>query len=89
MAAPRHIVAVRWSNGQLDRAESWEALEDALRLDQFSEFTPDEFRAVLAKRAWRWSGTRVDTDISSAEFFMELAWAKLIEIVDVTKKGDE
>lgn len=86
MAAPRNIVAVRWSNGMVDRADSWDELLENIRLDQFSEFDPVEFRDVLAKRAWRWSRTRIDRDAEPAVFFMELAHAKLIEIVDVNDK---
>ena len=87
MAAPRNIVAVRWSNGQVDIAESWDELLERLRLIQFSEFTTAEFKSVLAKRALRWSGTDVDPDVDAGFFFLQLAWAKLIEIVDTTKKG--
>lgn len=74
-------VAVRWSNGQIDRASDWDELLEKIRLDQFREWPTDEFKAVLATRAYRWSGAKVDPELPADEFFTELAWAKLIEIV--------
>jgi hypothetical protein len=78
-------VAVRWSNGQVDRAASWDELLENIRVDQFSEWPTDEFKAVLATRAYRWTGAKVDTDLPAEQFFVELAWAKLIEIVNDEK----
>lgn len=71
---------VRWSNGRADRAHSWEALESKIRNDQWWDLSPDEFRLVMQKRAYRWTLTEIVTAGSSEAFFKELERAKLIVI---------
>ncbi len=73
---------VIWSNGKVDQAETWEQLETLIRLDQWSGMDPEEFREEMAKRAYRWSGLRIDRGLTAQDFFAELAAAYLIEIVN-------
>lgn len=74
--------AVTWSNGRVDRATSWQKLLDKIRADQWREYTEEEFRAAMAKRAWRWSKTEIDMGATPARFFEELQYAKLLVIGD-------
>jgi hypothetical protein len=74
------MAQVRWSNGQADRAHSWEALESKIRNDQWWDLDPDEFRIVMQKRAYRWSLIEITTLGTSEEFFKELERARLIVI---------
>lgn len=78
MKKSEQMVRVRWSNNRIDAAPTWEELEKRVRVDQWGEFTEEEFRAVMAKRAWRWSRTDIDTDGSSELFFRELERAGLV-----------
>ena len=71
---------IRWSNGRSDFAPTWEGLEQKVRDDQWWDFTPDEFRIAMQKRARLWSSTEISTVGTSEEFFAELARAKLIVI---------
>lgn len=77
------MVAVRWSNGKIDRADTWEALLDYVRVTQWAEepLTDDEFRAVLVTRAYRWSLLKIDADLPAEFLFHALAEAHLVEIV--------
>lgn len=75
-------IRVRWSNGHVDYAASWEALEEKVRHAQWQPWTEDEFRAVLSKRAMRWSATEIDIDGTSEELFHELQRARLVEVLD-------
>lgn len=83
------MATVRWSNGQIDRARSWEDLLDLVRKTQWAVMDEDEFRGVMAKRAWRWSHTSVDTGATAEEFFAELQRAKLIEVLNDNDDGKE
>jgi hypothetical protein len=71
---------VTWSNGDTMTAPTWEALEQRVRKVQWHRYAPDDFREAMAKRAWRWSGTRVDVYGTSEEFFIELERAQLVVI---------
>lgn len=73
---------IRWSNGQTDKAATWQDLLDAVRESQWWAMPEDEFRAVLASRAYRWSRTKIDRDAAPADLFAALAKAHLIEIID-------
>lgn len=86
---PSRPVAVRWSNGQVDTAATWEELLEVVRADQFRDYPEDEFRRVLAKRAWRWSRWPVNPDLPAELLFQELAMAKLIVFVYDDEKGDK
>lgn len=72
--------AVTWSNGRVDRAPTWQKLLDKIRADQWHDYDEDEFRAVMAKRAWRWSKTEIDMGAAPARFFEELEFAKLLVV---------
>lgn len=76
------VVRVRWSNGHVDSAPTWEALLDKVRLSQWHSWTEDEFRQVLGKRAMRWSSTPIVTAGSAEFFFTELQRALLVEILN-------
>jgi predicted acetyltransferase len=82
------MVAVRWSNGQIDAARSWAELLHVVRKTQWAAMDEQEFRHLLAKRAWRWSLVPVDPTAPARRFFRELAEARLVEIV-TTDKYDE
>jgi len=73
---------IRWSNGMIDKAPTWQAVLDRVRETQWVEIPEDEFRAVLATRALRWSKTYVDPALTPRDLFYALADAKLIEILD-------
>jgi hypothetical protein len=77
---------IRWSNGVVDSAPTWEELEAKVRDSQWWEYEPDEFRQAMAKRARVWSGTEIVTAGSSEAFFAELARAFLIAIETTTKE---
>lgn len=73
---------IRWSNGAVDKAATWEELLDRVRALQWNGGMPeDEFRSVLATRAYRWSLIKVDPTLPADAFFRDLAYAKLIEIL--------
>lgn len=73
-------VSIRWSDDKVEVAPSWEELEEKVRLYQWAPMSPDEFRAEMQKRCLRWSGTEIATTGTSAEFFAELARARLVLI---------
>lgn len=76
------MIAIAWSNGLIHRARSWQKLMDKVRADQWHQFTEDEFRMAMAKRAIVWSGTEIDPFGSPREFFQELYRAKMIVFLD-------
>ena len=76
------MVTIRWSNGQEDSADTWQELLDRVRKFQWSVMPEDEFRGVIAKRAWRWTLTSIDAELPPAGLFAEMERAKLIEIID-------
>lgn len=71
---------ITWSNGQVDRAPTWQALLDLVRASQWRDYTEAEFRSAMALRAARWSGIKINVDGPPRLFFEELAYAKLIVI---------
>lgn len=75
---------VRWSNGHVDSAATWDELEEKLRLSQWHVYEPDDFRLVMQKRALRWSGVEIAIHGSSQEFFQELARASLVLVLGRT-----
>lgn len=72
---------IRWSNGHVENAPTWEILEAKVCEAQWWEYEPEEFRAAMAKRAYRWSGVDIDITGTSEEFFAQLRGARLIEYV--------
>jgi hypothetical protein len=83
------MVAVRWSNGQVDTARSWAELLEVVRKTQWTLLPEQEFRYMLAKRAWRWSLTPVDPDTTPRRFFKQLERARLVEILTGADEFDE
>lgn len=78
----RRNIEIMWTNGKIDKADTWQELMDNVRGDQWSEFIAEyEFRAALAKRAYRWSGARIDDEAPVDEFFRLLSAAGLIRII--------
>lgn len=78
-------IRIEWTNGKIDEAGTYEALEDLVRADQFREYGPVEFREEMAKRAYRWSLAKIDTTGTSEDFIRELAYARLVRIDDDSK----
>ncbi len=83
---------IKWPDGDLEVAESWEALEESVRADQWTPFSPEEFRLQMQHRALVWSGTEIMTAGDSKTFFEELSRAGLLDIVgeadDVSAEPD-
>jgi hypothetical protein len=85
----KSFVAVIWSNGQIDKAATWDELEEHVRATQWWAMEADEFRAVMQKRAHRWSLTDISTVGTSEEFFAELQRADLVRIIDGDNEWEE
>lgn len=77
-----------WSNGKVDQASTWQGLLDRIRGDQWRGYAEWEFRAEMAKRAWRWSHTSIDMGARPRRFFQDLERAKLI-IIDRPAEGQK
>lgn len=78
---------ITWSNGTVDQAPTWQRMLDTVRSTQWSEYLSEEaFRAEMAKRAYRWSGTVIDIGARPAAFFRELERARMIVIGDEFRK---
>lgn len=77
----RRLKRVRWSNGQVDAAPTWQALLDRVRETQWHTWTEEQFRLVLAKRAVRWSGYEIDIDASPRDLFLQLEEAGLVLVL--------
>lgn len=80
---------IRWSNGQADRAATWEELEELIRVTQWWVLPQDEFRVAMQKRAMRWSLTEIATYGDSQSFIEELHRAQLVEIIKDTDNMKE
>lgn len=81
---------IRWSSGAEDTAATWdELLATVNRLPWNRDLNPAELREALALRALRWSKIPVDPLLPAEEFFRDLAYAKLIEIVDWRAKREK
>lgn len=81
MPAASSLKRIRWSNGQVDMAYTWQGLLDRVRKQQWHSWTEEQFRIVLGKRTSRWSGYEIDIDAKPAALFRQLAEARLIEIL--------
>lgn len=81
MTELRHPVRVRWSNGHVDSASTWQGLLDKVRKSQWWAWSEEEFRLVLAKRSLRWSATEIDIDGDAELLFRELERARLVEVL--------
>src|SRR5205814_6370935 len=64
------VVGILWPNGERDTAPTWEELETRVREKQWE---PREsrvaFRNDMAVRTMHWSGTEIETDGDSRDFF--------------------
>lgn len=80
------MVIVEWSNGKVDHARTWEALETKVRNTQMREYTEEEFRLAMETRALRWSKTEIDPWLPAGKFFTELERAHLLVIIDDTEE---
>ena len=75
------MIAIRWENGEIDRAATWQALLDHVRETQWRSYdTEAEFRSEMAHRALVWSGPEIDPGGTPEHFFNELERANLIRI---------
>jgi len=81
--------SIRWSNGMVDKAGTWQEILDHVRATQWFDMPEDEFRAVLATRALRWSKTIVDPSLPARDLFFALEEAKLVEILTATEADEE
>lgn len=76
------IVAVRWPDGKVQTAETWEDLEEQVRVSQYDIPAKESFREHMANRAKKWSGTEIMTSGTSNDFFWELERAGMLRKVD-------
>jgi len=75
------MATVLFPDGTLCKAPSWNRLEKLLRLDSWNPEEGDRFRKVMANRAWMWSGSPVDVELVSSQFFQDLEAAGLLMVV--------
>lgn len=75
---------ITWSNGTTTTADTWTELLTLVRKMQWHYYTDEEFRAALAKRCLRWSGTVIDPYGSPYRLMLELERAQLIRFGDLT-----
>ena len=80
--------AVEWSNGQVDRAPTWQGLLDKIRRVQWRRLDEDAFRFEMSKRALLWSGTKIDMGAPPKDFFKELQRAHMLVVTDTTETID-
>jgi hypothetical protein len=74
-------VIVRWENDERDAGSTWQELLDHVRNTQWCPYeTEAEFREDMARRAFNWSLTEIDTSGTAEEFFRELERARMIWI---------
>lgn len=89
------MIVIRWSNGQIDKADTWQALLDEVRLTQWRDMDEEKFRVVMYDRAWMWSNTKIDFMAPAEQLFRELQYAGLIRIekdntdTSAAKAGEE
>lgn len=76
--------SVRWANGKVDTADSWQDLLDTLRAAQWAKYDEIKFREVMKRRAIVWSGSKINIDGNAEQFIRELEYARLLVIVDDT-----
>lgn len=82
------MVAVLWSNGQRDEAETWDALLEKVRLSQPRKYGPVQFRRELQRRARLWAGFHIDETLPARKLFQELEYAKVVVIVERDEKEE-
>jgi hypothetical protein len=75
-------VAIRWPDGEMERAPTWGALLDMLRQQQFEDLTEARFRIELGRRAYNWSYTQINAWAPPRRLFQELARAGMLDIIE-------
>ena len=75
------MIVIRWDNDERDVGSTWQELLDLVRHTQWYTYESEaEFRADMARRAFNWSLTEIDTGGTAEEFFRELERARVIRI---------
>lgn len=72
--------AAIFPDGSRIEADTWSALEAVLRSDNWNPSHKAKFRAEFANRAKNWSGTVIDSELVSEQWFEELERAGLLLI---------
>lgn len=67
-------------DGSRIEADTWVDLEAVLRTDSWNPYHKAEFRAEFAVRAKNWTGTVIDSELVSEQWFEELERAGLLLI---------
>ena len=80
------MIGVEWSDGRQVWAPTWNEMFQEIKGVQWSEYGVREFRAEMAKRAIRWSGTEIDPWLPADKFFKELQRARLLIIISGTEE---
>lgn len=83
------MVTVQWSDDSRTSAGTWEELTARVATIQWHVYTAEQMKHVLAKRAYRWSGTPVDPSAGDREFWRQLEKAKLVIIEKDMPDDDE
>lgn len=70
---------IKWPNGEIDHADTWEEIERRVQKVQWEDYdSQDEFREDMARRAMYWSGLEIDTFGTSEQFVWELERAQML-----------
>jgi hypothetical protein len=80
------VIGVEWSDGRQVWAPTWVAMFEEIKGDQWSDYDHREFRAEMAKRSIRWSGTEIDPWLPADKFFKELQRARLLIVIGKTEE---
>lgn len=83
------MVAVRWHNGLMDAAPTWDLLFERVHGAKWNRgFDEHEFRVQLARRAYVWCGEPVvHPDAPPQQIFAELEKAGLVTIIDTEEEA--
>jgi hypothetical protein len=75
------VIVLKWPDGAVTRGSSWTDLLEGVRVDRWNSlWDTNEFRHELARRAWRWNGMAVNTELDDEDFVRALAIAGLFTI---------
>lgn len=76
------LPAVRWPDGRIDQAKTWQALLERVNaLPWNAKMDEAEFRQELARRAWVWNAEVVRPSLGARALFRALERAKMLEIL--------
>lgn len=75
------MAEVIMTDGTILTAETWSALEQMLRDDEWNPSKKVKFRLEFGRRAYNWSGKLIDLEASSRRFFRQLERAGMLRIV--------